>query len=69
MVDRYRAESTHAFKVAGKTRAIRLSSVSKPKIDTYFIAQALFRISKEDVGGKLLEKARKAKAKNDRKRL
>lgn len=65
MVDRHRVETTHTFKVNGKSRTIRVTAVSRPKIDTYDLAKALVRLAKEDVEGKLLKKALKVKVRNE----
>lgn len=68
MLERHRAARTHTFKVAGKPRTIRLDTVSRPKIDEYYLTKALMQLVKEDVDGKLLKKALKAKGRNERKR-
>ena len=35
LVDRYRKQTTRAYKVAGKPRKIRMLGVSRPKIDPH----------------------------------
>lgn len=59
MIDRHRAETTQSFKVGNKSRTIRVTAVSRPKVDTYYLAKALVQFSKEDVDGQLLKKAQK----------
>lgn len=68
MIERHRVAQTHTFKVAGKSRTIRLDTVSRPKIDEYYLTKALLQLVKEDVDGKLLEKALKVKERNERRR-
>lgn len=67
MVSRHLAQTTGVIKVGGKTRRLRVLAVSRPEIDTHYLAQALLRISRED-DGTLLKEAVKAKRRNDRKR-
>jgi hypothetical protein len=50
MVDRHRVQTARTFKVNGKPRTIRVSAVSRPKIDTHYLAKALLQLAKEDDG-------------------
>lgn len=68
MLERHRAARAHTFKVAGKPRTIRLDTVSRPKIDEYYLTKALMQLVKEDVDGKLLKKARRIEARQERRR-
>ncbi|MFK4728277.1 hypothetical protein ROT00_01180 [Agromyces mediolanus] len=65
MVDRHRGKTTRAFKVGGKTRTIRVAAVSRPQIDTHYLAKALLQLVKED-DGTLMRKARRREARQDR---
>ena len=67
MVDRHRAKTTRRFKVGGKTRTIRIAAVSRPKIDTHYLAKALLQLAKED-DGTLMRKAQKLQARALKKR-
>lgn len=67
MVDRHRAKTTRAFKVGGRTRTIRVAAVSRPQIDTHYLAKALLQLVKED-DGTLMRKARRREARQDRRR-
>ena len=67
MVDRHRAKTTRTFKVGGKTRTIRVAAVSRPQIDTHYLAKALLQLVKED-DGTLMKKARRMEARQERRR-
>ncbi len=67
MVDRHRAKSTRTLKVGGKARSIRIATVSRPQIDTHYLAKALLQLVKED-DGSLMKSAQKLQAKADRRR-
>lgn len=68
MVDRHLENITGVYKVGGRNRRIQVTSVSRPKLDTYYLAKALVQFAKEDVDGKLLERALNAKKRNERER-
>ena len=67
LVDQHRAESTRMLNVGGKARAIRIAAVSRPKIDTHYLAMALLQLVKED-DGTLMKKAQRLQARADKKR-
>lgn len=67
MVDRHRAKSTRTFKVGGKTRTIRTAAVSRPRIDTHYLANALLQLVKED-DGTLMRKVRRLESRQERRR-
>lgn len=67
MVDRRRTKRTRFFKVGGKRRAIRIDGVSRPQIDTHYLAKALLQLVKED-DGTLMKKAQKLQARADKRR-
>jgi len=67
MVDRYREESTRSFKVGGKLRTMRVSSLRRPKVDTFFLSRALLRVVREDVDCKLLKRAIKMRQRREHK--
>ena len=68
LVDRHRSKATRTFKVAGKTRTIRVAAVSRPQINTHYLAKALLQLVKED-DGTLMRRALKLQARGDKKRL
>lgn len=68
MVDRHLESATGTFTVGRTPRQMRLLGLSRPQIDPFYLARAFVRLSKEDVDGKLLKKALKAKERNERKR-
>lgn len=67
MIDRYRAKTARTFKVGGKTRTIRVAVVSRPQIDTHYLANALLQLVRED-DSTLMKKVQKLQARADRKR-
>ncbi len=67
LVDRHRAKITRTFKVGGKKRTIRVTAVSRPQIDTHYLAKALLQLVEED-DGTLLRKAQKLQARADKRR-
>lgn len=66
LVDRHLANTVATAKVGRHVRRVRVLGVSRPEIDIYHLAHALYTLSKEDVDGSLLTLAVKAKAKNER---
>ncbi len=66
MVDRHRVKTTRTLKVGGKTRTIRIAAVSRPQIDTHYLAKALLRLAKED-DGTLMRKAQKLQGRMENK--
>lgn len=67
LVDRHHAKTTRTHKVGGRTRIIRVAAVSRPAIDTHYLAKALLQLLKED-DGTLMRKAQKLQARADKKR-
>lgn len=67
IVDHHRAESTRTVKAAGRMRTIRVGAVSRPKIDTHYLAKALLQLVKED-DGTLMKKAQELQTRADKKR-
>ena len=68
MVDRHLENITGTFKVGGKNRRIQITSVSRPKVNTYYLAKALVQLAEEDVDGKLLKKAVKLQSRAEKRR-
>jgi hypothetical protein len=68
IVDRYREATTTPYTVAGKSRTIRVSAVSRPKVDVHYLTMALLQLARDDVDGKLLKKALKSQKRNERRR-
>jgi hypothetical protein len=66
MVDRRREKISGTFDSAGKTYTIRVEPERRPHVDTYRLARALVSLSKSDVDGKLLAKARKQRERRER---
>lgn len=48
-------------------RSLRISAVSRPQIDTHYLAKALLQLVKED-DGTLMKKAQKLQARADKRR-
>lgn len=65
-MDRHRETTTTPYTVAGKSRTIRVTAESRPKVDIYCITQALLRLAQDDVDGTLLKKALKARVRHER---
>lgn len=67
MVDRQLENITGTFKVGGKNRRIQVTSVSRVKVDTYYLAKALLRLLEED-DGTLMKKALRMQKQGDKTR-
>jgi hypothetical protein len=65
--DRHRTGSTRTLRIGGKMRSLRISAVSRPQIDTHYLAKALLQLVKED-DGTLMKKAQKLQARADKRR-
>jgi UDP-N-acetylmuramyl pentapeptide synthase len=66
LVDRHLKAVTRVHKVGRRQQSIRVLGVSRPKIDTHYLAKALLQLVRED-DGTLMKKARKLRARAEKK--
>lgn len=67
LLDRYLETVTSAAAVSGKSRRIRVTAISRPEIDTHYLAKALLRLARED-DGTLMKQVMKLREREERKR-
>lgn len=65
MLDRHRQRTSGTFDSAGKAHRIRVAALARPKVDALRLARAIVALSKADVDGTLLAKARKLRERRD----
>lgn len=59
IVDSYRDATTTTEMIGGKHRSLRVTGVARPKVDHYRLARAILNLERQDVNGKLYERAMK----------